>query len=227
MARTVLPMPEVSQIDVTRHFTRLSQRNMSIDTTMYPLGSCTMKYNPRVNEDAARLPGFAMLHPLQDAATAQGALALMYSLQEWLAEISGFTATSIQPAAGTQGEFTGILMMRAYHAARGDHKRTRMLIPDSAHGTNPASSAMAGLTVVEIPSDSRGNVDLATLKATLSDDVCGLMITNPNTLGMFEEHIQEVVALVHAAGGGRSAGFHRYRRHHHLTLPLRRRRHQL
>ncbi len=201
MARADLPLPEVSQIDVTRHFTRLSQRNMSIDTTMYPLGSCTMKYNPRVNEDAARLPGFALLHPLQDASTAQGAMALMHSLQEWLAEIAGFSAASIQPAAGAQGEFTGILMMRAYHAARGDHKRTRMLIPDSAHGTNPASSAMAGLTVVEIPSDARGNVDLALLKAALGDDICGLMITNPNTLGMFEEHIEEVVRLVHEAGG--------------------------
>jgi glycine dehydrogenase subunit 2 len=201
LARASLPMPEVSQIDVTRHFTRLSQRNMAIDTTMYPLGSCTMKYNPRVNEDAARLPGMALIHPLQDSQTAQGALALMHELQVWLAEIAGFSAASIQPAAGAQGEFTGILMMRAYHAARGDHKRTKMLIPDSAHGTNPASSAMAGLKVVELPSDARGNVDLESLKRQLGDDVCGLMMTNPNTLGMFEEHIEEVVQLVHAAGG--------------------------
>jgi glycine dehydrogenase subunit 2 len=201
MARDTLAMPEVSQIDVTRHFTRLSQLNLAIDTTMYPLGSCTMKYNPRVNEDAARLAGFAALHPMQDAHTTQGAMALMHELQEWLAEIAGFTAASIQPAAGAQGEFTGILMMRAYHIARGDHKRVKMLIPDSAHGTNPASSAMAGLTVVEIPSDARGNVDLEKLRAQLGDDVCGLMITNPNTLGMFEEHIEAVVELVHGCGG--------------------------
>jgi glycine dehydrogenase subunit 2 len=199
--RSSLPLPEVSQIDATRHFTRLSQLNMAIDTTMYPLGSCTMKYNPRVNEDAARLPGLALIHPLQSAETTQGALHLMHELQDWLAEIAGFTACSLQPAAGAHGEFTGILMMRAYHAQRGDHKRVRMLIPDSAHGTNPASSAMAGLKVVEIPSDSRGNVDLDALKVQLGDDVCGLMITNPNTLGMFEEHIREVVDLVHAAGG--------------------------
>ncbi len=196
-----VPLPEVSQIDVTRHFTRLSQRNMSIDTNLYPLGSCTMKYNPRINEDMARLPGFAMLHPLQDTSTAQGALSLMYELQTMLAEIAGFAAVSLQPAAGAHGELTGILMMRAYHRDRGDHNRTRMLIPDSAHGTNPASSAMAGLQVVEIPSDTRGNVDLEALRAQLDDTVCGLMITNPNTLGMFEEHIEEVVNLVHAAGG--------------------------
>ncbi len=201
LLRKELPLPEVSQIDVTRHFTRLSQRNMSIDTTLYPLGSCTMKYNPRINEDVARLQGFAMLHPLQDAKSAQGALRLMCQLQMFLAEIVGFAAVSLQPAAGAHGELTGILMMRAYHRDRGDHKRTRMLIPDSAHGTNPASSAMAGLQVVEIPSDSRGNVDLDALRAHLDDSVCGLMITNPNTLGMFEEHIEEVVRLVHAAGG--------------------------
>lgn len=201
LVREHLPLPEVSQIDVTRHFTRLSQLNFAIDTTMYPLGSCTMKYNPRVNEDAARLGGFALAHPLLDADAAQGALYLMHELQTYLAEIAGFAAVSLQPAAGAQGEFTGILIMRAYHADRGDHKRVKMLIPDSAHGTNPASSAMAGLTVVEIPSDARGNVDLAALKANLDDTVCGLMITNPNTLGMFEEHVEEVCALVHAAGG--------------------------
>ena len=201
LLRDDLPLPEVSQVDVTRHFTRLSQYNMSIDTTLYPLGSCTMKYNPRINEDMARLPGFAMVHPLQDPVTAQGALYLMYQLQMFLAEISGFAAVSLQPAAGAHGEFTGILVMRAYHRDRGDTRRTKMLIPDSAHGTNPASSAMAGLTVVELPSDSRGNVDLDALKANLDDTVCGLMITNPNTLGMFEEHIEEVVKLVHDAGG--------------------------
>lgn len=201
LLREHLPLPEVSQIDVTRHFTRLSKLNMGIDTNMYPLGSCTMKYNPRVNEDAARLSGFAFAHPLQDVETAQGALYLMHELQTYLAEIAGLTGVSLQPAAGAQGEFAGILIMRAYHADRGDHKRIKMLIPDSAHGTNPASSAMAGLTVVEIPSDARGNVDVDALKAHLDDSVCGLMITNPNTLGMFEEHIEEVCQLVHAAGG--------------------------
>ncbi|MCS7061930.1 MAG: aminomethyl-transferring glycine dehydrogenase subunit GcvPB [Anaerolineae bacterium] len=201
LLREDLPLPEVSQIDVTRHFTRLSRLNMAIDITMYPLGSCTMKYNPRLNEDVARMAGFAHVHPLQDPVTAQGALYLMYQLQEFLREIGGFAGVSLQPAAGAQGEFTGILIMRAYHRDRGDHKRIKMLIPDSAHGTNPASSAMAGLKVVELPSDSRGNVDLDALKANLDDTVCGLMITNPNTLGMFEEHIEEVVRLVHQAGG--------------------------
>ena len=201
LLRQDLPLPEVSQVDVTRHFTRLSQLNMAVDTTLYPLGSCTMKYNPRINEDAARLPGFGMLHPLQDSVTTQGALYLMYQLQAFLADIGGFGAVSLQPAAGAHGEFTGILIMRAYHRDRGDHKRVKMLIPDSAHGTNPASSAMAGLHVVEIKSDERGNVDLDSLKANLDDTVCGIMITNPNTLGMFDEHLEEVVKLVHSAGG--------------------------
>ncbi|MGQ9814116.1 MAG: aminomethyl-transferring glycine dehydrogenase subunit GcvPB [Candidatus Roseilinea sp.] len=201
LLRDDLPLPEVSQIDVTRHFTRLSRLNMAIDTNMYPLGSCTMKYNPRINEDVARMAGFADVHPLQDPVMVQGALYLMYQLQEFLKEIGGFAGVSLQPAAGAQGEFTGILIMRAYHRDRGDHQRVKMLIPDSAHGTNPASSAMAGLKVVELPSDARGNVDLDALKANLDDTVCGLMITNPNTLGMFEEHIEEVVKAVHAAGG--------------------------
>ena len=201
LLRKELPLPEVSQIDVTRHFTRLSKLNMSIDTNMYPLGSCTMKYNPRVNEDAARIPGFALVHPLQDSTTAQGLMYVLYHLQGFLAEIAGFKGCSLQPAAGAQGEFTGVLMMRAYHRDRGDTTRTKMLIPDSAHGTNPATCAMAGLEVVELPSDARGNVDLESLRAALDETVCGLMITNPNTLGMFEEHIEEVVNLVHAAGG--------------------------
>lgn len=201
LLRKELPLPEVSQIDATRHFTRLSRMNMGIDTNMYPLGSCTMKYNPRINEDTARMPGFASAHPLQDPDVSQGAMYVLYQLQQFLAEIAGMAACSLQPAAGAQGEFTGVLMMRAYHRARGDHKRTTMLIPDSAHGTNPATCAMAGLKVVELPSDARGNVDLEALKANLDDTVCGVMITNPNTLGMFEEHIEEVVKLVHAAGG--------------------------
>ena len=201
LVRQDLPLPELSELDVVRHFVRLSQLNHSIDTAFYPLGSCTMKYNPKVNEDAARLPGFAFSHPLQDPETAQGNLALMYSLQEWLCEIGGFAGISLQPAAGAHGELTGILIIRAYHTARGDAKRTKILIPNSAHGTNPATTAMSGLEVVELPSDERGNVDLAALRAVCDDTVAGLMLTNPNTLGLFEEHVQEVVDQIHACGG--------------------------
>ncbi len=193
--------PELSEPEVIRHFTRISQRNFCIDTGMYPLGSCTMKYNPKIHEEAARLPGFAGAHPLQDESLAQGALRLMYELQRDLAEISGFDAVSLQPAAGAQGEFTGILVFRAYHLDRGDTERTEVLVPDAAHGTNPATAAMAGFKVVEIKSDARGNVDLADLKQKLSPRTAGLMLTNPNTLGLFEEQIVEVAHLVHAAGG--------------------------
>jgi len=201
LVRQDLPLPELSELDVVRHFVRLSQLNHSIDTAFYPLGSCTMKYNPKVNEDAARLAGFAFSHPLQDPETAQGNLALMYSLQEWLCEIGGFAGISLQPAAGAHGELTGILIIRAYHTARGDAKRTKILIPNSAHGTNPATTAMSGLEVIELPSDERGNVDLAALRAACDDTVAGLMLTNPNTLGLFEEHVQEVVDQIHACGG--------------------------
>src|SRR5688500_15432740 len=186
LVRANLDLPEVDQLTVVRHFTRLSKLNYSIDQGMYPLGSCTMKYNPRLNEDTARLPGFWSSHPLQDPTTCQGNLALMYQLQEWLKEIGGFAGLTLQPAAGAQGEFTGVLMMRAYHLDRGDTQRIKMLIPDSAHGTNPATTTMAGLQVVELPSDARGNIDLAALRqviAAQSDQIAGLMITNPNTLG--------------------------------------------
>jgi len=148
LLRSDLPLPELSELDVVRHFTNLSKLNYSIDGGYYPLGSCTMKYNPKVNEDAARLPGFAFLHPMQSEETLQGALAMMYTLQEWLAEISGLVSVSLQPAAGAQGEFTGVMIIRAYHQSRKDFKRTKMLIPDSAHGTNPATSAMSGMDVV-------------------------------------------------------------------------------
>ena len=201
LVRDQLDLPEVSQLDVVRHFNHLSTLNHSIDKGFYPLGSCTMKYNPRLNEDTARLPGFAFSHPLQDPGTVQGNLALMFQLQEWLKEIGGFAGMTLQPAAGAQGELTGVLMMRAYHLDRGDTARTKMLIPNSAHGTNPATCAMAGLEVVELPSDSRGNIDLEALRAACGPDVAGLMITNPNTLGLFEEHIEEVVKLVHGCGG--------------------------
>jgi len=201
LTRSILPLPELSESDVIRHFTRLSQLNHGIDIGFYPLGSCTMKYNPKVNEVTARLPGFAHIHPLQPIETIQGALGLMYETQEWLQEISGFAALSLQPAAGAHGELTGVLIMRAYHIAQNDEKRVKMLIPDSAHGTNPATSAMSGLTVVQIPSDERGNVDLGELKAKCDDTLAGIMITNPNTLGLFDENIKEVCKIVHDAGG--------------------------
>jgi glycine dehydrogenase subunit 2 len=194
-------LPEVSQVDVVRHYLRLSQRNFGVDSGFYPLGSCTMKYNPKSSEVAARLPGFAASHPLQPPETVQGNLALMFDLQRWLAEIGGFAGVSLQPAAGAHGELTALLMMRAYHADRGDSERTQVLIPDSAHGTNPASTTMAGLSALEIPSDDRGNVDRAALRAACDETVVGLMLTNPNTLGLFEEHLADVVDLVRGCGG--------------------------
>ena len=201
LLRKELPLPELSEVDVIRHFVKLSTFNYSVDSGFYPLGSCTMKYNPKINEDTARLPGFANLHPLQPIETTQGALMLMYQLQEWLKEISGFDAITLQPAAGAHGEFVGVLVMRAYHRDRNDNKRTKMLIPDSAHGTNPATSAMSGLKVVQIPSDERGNVDLEALRAEADDTLVGMMLTNPNTLGLFDENVEEVCRIVHEAGG--------------------------
>jgi len=199
--RKDLPLPEVSEVDVVRHFTRLSQKNYGVDLGIYPLGSCTMKYNPKINEVAARLPGFAFTHPLQPEDTGQGNLYLMYALQEWLMEISGFAGITLQPAAGAQGELTGVLIIQKYHADRGDTKRKRILIPDSAHGTNPATSSMSGFEVVSLPSDERGNVDLDALKGLCDENLAGLMLTNPNTLGLFDEHVVEVIETVHAAGG--------------------------
>ena len=201
LVRDDLPLPELAQIDIVRHYLRLSQLNYSVDKGFYPLGSCTMKYNPKINEDAARVPGLALTHPMQDPETVQGNLAIMWALQEFLKDISGFAAVTLQPAAGAQGEFTGILIIRAYHLARGDAKRVKILIPDSAHGTNPASTTMAGYTTVTIPSDARGNVDLEVLKANCDDTVAAIMVTNPNTLGLFDEHIEQVNAMVHDCGG--------------------------
>jgi len=199
--RRDLPMPELSEVDVIRHFTRLSQLNHSIDTGFYPLGSCTMKYNPKVNEEVARLPGFAFTHPLQPIVTVQGNLLVMYELQEWLKEIGGYAGVTLQPAAGAQGELTGILIIRAYLESRGESHRNKILIPDSAHGTNPASSGMSGMRVVELKSDERGNVSLEALRAEYDETLAGLMLTNPNTLGMFDENVLEVIRLVHEAGG--------------------------
>lgn len=201
LIREDLPLPEISEIDVIRHFTRLSQLNYCIDVGMYPLGSCTMKYNPKVNEEVARFPGFAFQHPLQPVQTVQGSLKLMFETQEFLKEIGGFAGVSLQPAAGAHGELTGVLIIQAYHKSRNDTKRVKILIPDSAHGTNPATSTMSGLQVVELPSDKRGNIDLDALKAECDDTLAGLMLTNPNTLGLFEENVIEVTDLVHDAGG--------------------------
>ena len=194
-------LPQLSQLEVLRHYQRLSQRNFGVESGFYPLGSCTMKYNPKLCEEAAGLSGFAESHPLLPPEAVQGNLALMHGLQDWLAEIGGFRAVSLQPSAGAHGELTGLLMMRAYHADRGETGREVVLVPDSAHGTNPASVSMAGLTVLEIPSDGRGNVDRAALAAACDKTVVGLMLTNPNTLGLLEEHVEEIVGLVHACGG--------------------------
>ena len=196
-----LDLPEVSELDVVRYFTQLSQLNFAIDTNFYPLGSCTMKYNPKVHEELAAEPGFADLHPYAPEEFSQGALGLMYDLQHVLAEIAGFKGIALQPAAGAHGELTGVLMIRAYHRARGDTARTKVLVPDSAHGTNPATVAMAGLEVVEIPSDREGNADLEAIRANLGPDVAGIMITNPNTLGLFERNIADICRMVHEAGG--------------------------
>ena len=202
--RADLPLPEVSEIDLVRHYTRLSQLNHSIDSGFYPLGSCTMKYNPKINEAAARMPGFANLHPLQPEDSVQGAMALMYNLQEMLAKIAGFAAVTLQPAAGAHGELTGVLIMRKYLYERGETQRNIILVPDSAHGTNPATTSMSGLKAVEVSSDADGNVDLDALRALIAKhgpQLVGLMLTNPNTLGLFDCNVQEVLRLVHEAGG--------------------------
>ena len=192
---------ELTEPEVMRHYTRISQRNYCIDTGFYPLGSCTMKFNGKLHEEVARYVGFATAHPLQGDALSQGALRIMAELQRDLAEISGFDEVSLQPAAGAQGEFTGILAFRAYHLDRSDHDRVEVLVPDAAHGTNPATAAMAGLKVVEVKSDRRGNVDMDDLRGKLSHRTAGMMLTNPNTLGLFEDEIVEICDIVHGAGG--------------------------
>lgn len=199
--REDINLPELSELDVIRHFTNLSKLNYAIDSGFYPLGSCTMKYNPKINEEAARLPGLAQTHPLQPIVSVQGNLYIMFQLQEWLQEISGFNRVCLTPAAGAQGELVGALIIKKYHQMRNDTKRTKILIPDSAHGTNPATSSMSGFNVIAIDSDARGNVDLEVLKAECDDTLAGLMLTNPNTLGLFDENVEEVIRLVHRAGG--------------------------
>jgi len=199
--REEINLPELSEQDVIRHFTNLSKLNYAIDSGFYPLGSCTMKYNPKINEVVSRLPDFANTHPLQPIVSVQGNLYLMYQLQEWLQEISGFHRVCLTPAAGAHGEFVGGLIIKKYHQVNKDPKRVKILIPDSAHGTNPATSSMSGFNVVALPSDERGNVDIEALKAECDDTLAGLMLTNPNTLGLFDENVVEVIQMVHDAGG--------------------------
>ena len=199
--KEVAELPEVSELDVVRHYTALSTRNHGVDSGFYPLGSCTMKYNPKVNEDMARLPGFAHIHPLQPVETIQGALELMVDLQEQLAEITGMDEVTLQPAAGAHGEWTGLMLIKAFHERNGDTARTKVLVPDSAHGTNPASAVVAGFETVTVKSDERGLVDLDDLKSKVGADTAALMLTNPNTLGLFEADILEISKVVHEAGG--------------------------
>lgn len=194
-------LPEASELDVVRHYTNLSNKNFGVDTGFYPLGSCTMKYNPKINEELAAMPEFASLHPLQPAETAQGALELYYNLQQALASLSGLEEFTLNPFAGAHGELTGLMVMRQYHMLRGDNKRTKVIVPDTAHGTNPASAMVSGLEVVEVKSRPNGSIDIEDLKPLLDDTVAGIMMTNPNTVGMFETEIKEIAKLVHEAGG--------------------------
>jgi len=196
-----VPLPEVSEVDAVRHFTLLSNKNYGVDTGFYPLGSCTMKYNPKINEDMAAISEFTNMHPYQPAGTAQGSLELMYELGEMLSEITGMEQITLQPAAGAHGELTGMMIIKAYHESRGDNKRNKIIVPDSAHGTNPASASVAGFDIVEIKSHENGAVDIESLKAVLNDEIAGLMLTNPSTLGLFEKNIKEIAELVHNAGG--------------------------
>jgi glycine dehydrogenase subunit 2 len=194
-------LPEVAEFELVRHFTELSTRNFGVDTGFYPLGSCTMKYNPRINERLAALPGFARLHPLQEEDGAQGALELMWRLQEILAEVTGLDAVSLQPAAGSQGELTGLLLVRAYFAARGEgEQRRRVVIPDTAHGTNPASVTMAGYELTPVRTDARGNIDVDDLRGKVDEHTAALMITNPSTVGLFDENIDEIQRIFHGVG---------------------------
>jgi len=194
-------LPEVAELDIMRHYTALSNRNHGVDSGFYPLGSCTMKYNPKINENVARFPGFAHVHPLQDESSVQGAMELLYDLQEHLKEITGMDQVTLQPAAGAHGEWTGLMMIRAYHEANGDLKRTKVIVPDSAHGTNPASASVAGFETITVKSNEKGLVDLEDLRRVVGEDTAALMLTNPNTLGLFEEEILEMTEIIHGAGG--------------------------
>jgi len=196
-----LPMPELSETDLSRHYSDLERRAYGVNQGFYPLGSCTMKYNPKVNEDAAALPGFTQVHPLQPVHTVQGSLEVLTLASEWLCELTGMDAMTLQPAAGAHGEITGIMLIKKYHEMRGDTRRRKIIVPDSAHGTNPASAAMADMSVINIPSGPDGCVDLDRLRAALGEDTAAIMLTNPNTLGIFEKDIETITQLVHEAGG--------------------------
>jgi glycine dehydrogenase subunit 2 len=201
LLRQELDLPEVSEVDVVRYFTALSKLNYGVDTGFYPLGSCTMKYNPRLHEDIAQLPGFASIHPYQPVESVQGALQLMFELQQYLAEITGMNATSLAPMAGAHGELASILLVKAYHHTRGDKLRKKILVPDSSHGTNPATAAMCGFEVDTVPSDNEGNVDLNSLESMINEEVAAVTLTIPNTLGLFDPQIAEISRLVHERGG--------------------------
>lgn len=196
-----LHLPELSETDLSRHYTELGKQVYGVNDGFYPLGSCTMKYNPSVNEEAAALPGFTGIHPLQPADTAQGCLQVLWEAEKALNAVTGMQGMTFQPAAGAHGEFTGLLLIKAYHQSRGDTARTKIIVPDSAHGTNPASAVMAGFEVVNIPSNAQGGVDLEALRAAVGTDTAGLMLTNPNTLGIFDPNILQITSIIHQAGG--------------------------
>ena len=199
--KSPLRLPQVSENDISRHYTALANATHGVNDGSYPLGSCTMKYNPKLNDEMASLPGFTRIHPLQPEETVQGCLHVLHDAERVFCEITGMDAMTFQPAAGAHGEFTGLLLIRAYHESRGDVKRTKIIVPDSAHGTNPASATMAGYQVINIPSTKEGCVDLEALKAAVGDDTAGLMLTNPNTVGLFDKNILEITRIVHESGG--------------------------
>ncbi len=199
--KSPLRLPQVSENDISRHYTQLANATHGVNDGAYPLGSCTMKYNPKVNDEAASLPGFTRVHPLQPEETVQGCLHVLHDAEKIFCEITGMDAMTFQPAAGAHGEFTGLLLIRAFHESRGDSRRTKIIVPDSAHGTNPASAVMAGFTVKQIPSNAEGNVDVEALRAMADETTAALMLTNPNTLGLFEKDILEITKIIHDAGG--------------------------
>lgn len=201
MRESELMLPEVGEADAVRHFVRLSMKNYGVDSGFYPLGSCTMKYNPKINEEVTKLDGFAKVHPYQPDETVQGCLELLYRLDRMLAEITGMDRVSLCPAAGAHGEMAGLMIIKAYYADKGENRRTKIIVPDSAHGTNPASAAAVGFDVIEVKSDENGLVDLNALKEAMNEEVAGLMMTNPNTLGLFERNIVDIAKIVHEAGG--------------------------
>ena len=197
-----LHLPQMSENDLSRHYTELAKKSHGVNDGFYPLGSCTMKYNPKINEDMAALPGFTQIHPLQPEHSVQGCLEVLKKSEEYLCEITGMDGMTFQPAAGAHGEFTGLMLIKAYHESRGDEKRTKIIVPDSAHGTNPASATMAGYKVVSIASAPDGGVDLEALKAACGEDTAGLMLTNPNTVGLFDKNILKITEIVHECSYG-------------------------